>query len=144
MAWWLGLGYEAVGNPAKARESWEQAAKAQAKGRSRREASISLLSAQIFYQASANRKLGNSSAAEDALKKLLEAAKADLAKEETADQNVQTARRPRSAGPGFSHYLAGLAHLGLGENEAAKEQFMAALAVSPDLLGAKAALNGLR
>ena len=81
---------------------------------------------------------------EDALKKLLEAAKADLAKEETADQNVQTERRPRSAGLGFSHYLAGLAHLGLGENESAKQQFMAALAASPDLLGAKAALNGLR
>jgi tetratricopeptide (TPR) repeat protein len=144
LAWWLGVGNEAAGNPAKAKESWEQAAKAQAKGRGRREGSTSPLSAQIFYQASANRKLGNSGAAEDALKKLLEAAKADLAKEETTDQNVQTERRPRRAGPGFSHYLAGLAHLGLGENEAAKEQFIAALAASPDLLGAKVASNELR
>jgi hypothetical protein len=32
----------------------------------------------------------------------------------------------------------------LGQNEAAKEQLAAALAASPDLLGAKAALDGLR
>jgi tetratricopeptide (TPR) repeat protein len=143
LAWWLGVGYETAGNPAKAKESWEQAANSHAKGRGRREGQISPLSAQIYYQALANRKLGDSSAAEDALKKLLEVAKADLAKEEITDRNVQTERRPRSAGPGYSHYLAGLAHLGLGENEAAKEQFTAALAASPDLLGAKAAWNEL-
>jgi len=144
LAWWLGLGCEAAGNPAKARESWEQAAKAQSRGRGRREGSTSPLSAQVFYQASASRKLGKSSAAEDALRKLLEAANADLERAEASGQDVQTARKSRSAGPGFSHYLAGLAHLGLGENEAAKEQFTAALAASPDLLGAKVALNELR
>jgi hypothetical protein len=78
------------------------------------------------------------------LKKLLEAAEADLQKEKTTNQSVKAERRPRNAGPGVSHYLAGLAHLGLGESDAAKEQFMAALAASPDLLGAKAALDGLR
>jgi hypothetical protein len=144
LAWWLGVGYEAAGNPAKAKDNWEQAAKAGAEGRGAREGRISPQSAQIFYEASANRKLGNSSAAEDALKKLLEAAEADLQKEKTTNQSVKAERRPRNAGPGVSHYLAGLAHLGLGESDAAKEQFMAALAASPDLLGAKAALDGLR
>ncbi len=139
LAWWLGVGYEAAGNPAKARESWEQAAKVQPKGRGRREASTSPLSAQVFYRASANRKLGNTSAAEDALKKLLEAAQADLEKENASNRNAQSERRLRSTGPAFSHYLAGLAHLGLGESEAAKEQFTAALAANPDLLGAKVA-----
>ena len=131
-------------NRRKPRSSWEQAAKAQAKGRGRREASISPQSAQIFYQASANRKLGNPSAAEEALKKLLEAADAALAKDESTDKDVQTETRRRGAGPGYSHYLAGLAHLGLGENEAAKEQFMAALAACPDLVAAKAASYELR
>jgi hypothetical protein len=144
LAWWLGLGFEAAGNPAKAKDNWEQAAKAGAEGRGGREGRISPQSAQIFYQASANRKLGNSSTAEGALKRLLEAAEADLQKEKTTNQSAKAERRPRNAGPGVSHYLAGLAHLGLGENEAAKEQFTAALAASPDLLGAKAALDGLR
>ena len=144
LAWWLGTGYEAAGDPTKAKDNWEQAAKAGAQRRSGRAGRISPQSAQIFYQASANRKLGNSTAAEDALKGLLEAAEADLQKEKTTGQSVNSERRPRSAGPGFSHYLAGLAHLGLGENEAAKDQLTAALAASPDLLGAKAALDGLR
>ena len=99
---------------------------------------------QIFYQASANRKLGNASAAEDALKRLLEAAQADLQKEKPAGQGVEKGRRTRSAGPGISHFVAGLAHLGLGERDAAKAQLTAALAASPDLLGAKAALDGLQ
>jgi hypothetical protein len=34
--------------------------------------------------------------------------------------------------------------LGLGERDAAKEQLAAALAASPDLLAAKAALDGLQ
>jgi tetratricopeptide (TPR) repeat protein len=144
LAWWLGAGYEAAGDPAKAKDNWEQAAKAGAQRRSGRGGRISPQSAQIFYQASANRKLGNTSAAEDALKGLLEAAEADLQKEEAAGQSVNTERKPRSAGPGYSHYLAGLAHLGLGENEAAKAQLTAALAASPDLLGAKAALEGMQ
>ena len=110
------------------------------KGRGRREASISPQSAQIFYQASANRKLGNPSAAEDALKKLLEAAQTRLWQRMNPLIRMCRRRRDRRrAGPGYSHYLAGLAHLGLGENEAAKEQFMAALAACPDLVAAKVA-----
>jgi tetratricopeptide (TPR) repeat protein len=144
LAWWLGLGFEAAGNPAKAKDNWEQAAKAEAEGRGGREERISPQSAQIFYQASANRKLGNASAAEDALKRLLEAAQADLQKEKPAGQGVEKGRRTRSAGPGISHFVAGLAHLGLGERDAAKAQLTAALAASPDLLGAKAALDGLQ
>jgi tetratricopeptide (TPR) repeat protein len=144
LAWWLGMGYEAAGNPAKAKDNWEQAAKAGAEGRGGRGGRISPQSTQIFYEALANRKLGNSSTAEGALKRLLEAAEADLQKDKATDQSVKTERRLRNSGPGLSHYVAGLAHLGLGESEAAKEQFTAALAASPDLLGAKAALDGLR
>jgi hypothetical protein len=44
-----------------------------------------------------------------------------------------------------THYLAGLGHAGLGEKEEARAEFNAALAASPDHLGAKLALawNGL-
>jgi tetratricopeptide (TPR) repeat protein len=144
LAWWLGVGYKAAGNPAKAKDNWEQAVKAGGEVRGGRGGRISPQSAQIFYQASANQKLGNSSAAEQALKQLLEAADGDLQKEKDNGQAAPPQRKSRNGGPGLNHYLAGLAHLGLGEKEAAREQFHAALEASPDLLGAKAALENLR
>ena len=102
------------------------------------------LSARRYYQALAQRKLGEDAQADAALKHLLEAAEADLERRATTGGNERMGRRSRRAGPALSHYLAGLAHLGLGQKEAAREQFTAALAASPDLLGAKAALDGLR
>jgi tetratricopeptide (TPR) repeat protein len=147
IAYWTGLAHEAMGDADKARQCWQQPASASQEGRGRAGSGSrfnSNLSAERYYLALAQRKLGRSAQADAALKNLLEAAKANLEREATTGQNVQTERRSRSAGPGFSHYLAGLAHWGLGQNEAAKEQLTAALAASPDLLGAKAALDGLR
>jgi tetratricopeptide (TPR) repeat protein len=147
IAYWTGLAHEAMGDADKARQCWQQAASASKEGRSRAGSGgrfDSNLSAERYYLALAQRKLGRTAQADAALKNLLEAAKADLEREATTGQTVQRERRSRSAGPGSSHYLAGLAHLGLGQNEAAKEQLAAALAASPDLLGAKAALDGLR
>ena len=147
IAYWTGLAHEAMGDADKARQCWELAVSGATEGRGRAGSGGRFdtnLSAERYYLALAQRKLGRSAQADAALKNLLEAAKADLEREATTGQNVQTERRSRSAGPGSSHYLAGLAHLGLGQNEAAKEQLAAALAASPDLLGAKAALDGLR
>jgi tetratricopeptide (TPR) repeat protein len=147
IAYWTGLAHEASGEADKASQCWKQATSASQEGRGRAGSgrrSNSNLSAERYYLALAQRKLGRSAQADAALKDLLDAAKADLERETTTDQNVPTGRKSRSAGPGFSHYLAGLAHLGLGQNEEAKEQLTAALAASPDLLGAKAALDGLR
>jgi Tfp pilus assembly protein PilF len=39
-----------------------------------------------------------------------------------------------------AHYITGLGYAGLGENEKARVEFSAALAVEPDHLGAKTAL----
>jgi tetratricopeptide (TPR) repeat protein len=141
LAWWQGLAYDAAGNAAKAKEYWEQAVKAGTEG-PRRGRRVSQQSAQVFYQASANRKLGNASAANESLKKLLEGAEADLKKDSSAEPGSKPERKTQSAG--IPHYLAGLAYLGLGENAVAKEQLTAALAASPDLVGAKSALDDLR
>ena len=43
----------------------------------------------------------------------------------------------------FTHYLSGLGYLGLGDKTRAKEQFIAALQVSPDFLSAKIELDQL-
>lgn len=39
------------------------------------------------------------------------------------------------------HYISGLGHLGLGQNEIAKDEFENAIRISPDHLGANTALN---
>ncbi len=147
LAYWTGLAHEAMGDTDKARQSWQPAASASKEGRGRAGSGgrfNSNLSAERYYAALAQRKLGQNEQADAALKSLLEAAKANLEREATTGQAAQRERRSRSAGPAFNHYLAGLAHLGLGQNEAAKDQLSAALAASPDLLGAKAALDSLR
>jgi hypothetical protein len=41
----------------------------------------------------------------------------------------------------LAHYVAGLGHLGLGEQDKADEEFKLALQSSPDHLGAKTALE---
>jgi tetratricopeptide (TPR) repeat protein len=147
LAYWTGLAQEAMGDADKARQCWKSAATASGAGRGRAGSGgrfNSNRSAERYYAALAQRKLGQNEEADAALNSLLEAAEADLQRETTPGQAGQRERRFRNAGPGFSHYLAALAHLGLGQNEAAKEQLTAALAASPDLLGAKTALDGLR
>jgi lipoprotein NlpI len=42
-----------------------------------------------------------------------------------------------------AHYITGLGYAGLGEKEKARVEFSAALAASPDHLGAKIALEQL-
>ena len=125
LAYWTGLAHEAMGDTDKARQSWQPAASASKEGRGRAGSGgrfDSNLSAERYYAALAQRKLGQNEQADAALKSLLEAAKANLEREATTGQAAQRERRSRSAGPAFNHYLAGLAHLGLGQNEAAKDQ----------------------
>jgi tetratricopeptide (TPR) repeat protein len=147
LAYWTGLAQDVLGDADKAKRCWESAASTSKEGRGRGSSGgrfNSNRTAERYYAALAQRKLGQTEQADAALKSLLEAAKADLDGETSTSQPTQRERRGRNVGPGFSHYLAGLAYLGLGENEAAKEQLTAALAASPDLLGAKAALDRLR
>ena len=42
-----------------------------------------------------------------------------------------------------AHYLTGLGYLGLNEPSQAKAEFSQAVEISPDLVGARAALAGL-
>ena len=128
LAYWTGLAQEALGDAGKARQCWRWAASASKEGRGRGSSGGRFnpnRSAERYYAALAQRKLGQTEQADAALKSLLEAAKADLDRETTTSQPTQRERRGRNAGPASSHYLAGLAYLGLGENEAAKEQLAA-------------------
>jgi tetratricopeptide (TPR) repeat protein len=147
IAYWSGLAHAAMGDPNKATECWQRATPQSREGRRRVGSggrSESDPSAERYYVALAQRKLGQNEQADTVLKNLLEAAMAQLERTATPSQEAQIGRRSRPSGPAFSHYLAGLAHLGLGHDQEAKEQFTAALAATPDLLRAKVALDTIR
>jgi Tfp pilus assembly protein PilF len=77
------------------------------------------------------------------LRSLLEGANRALERD-TGDSSVAIGERQSSRGhAAAAHYLAGLAHLGLGDTEDAKQEFTLALQASPDQLGVKAALAQL-
>lgn len=140
VAYWVGAAYEALGDRAKAQDAWERASAVKPET-ARRAASDSenageaqRRTAQRYYQALAWQKLGQKEKAETAFR--------ELAQKATGKPNVDTPTQTATLS-GADHYGAGLGYTGLGEKEKARAELMAALAVSPDLLGAKLALNQL-
>jgi tetratricopeptide (TPR) repeat protein len=150
VAYWTGRAHEAAGDRDQANQSWQRAMSASNERRGRRGADggggVSDRSVQVYYQALAQRKLGRTAEAETALKNLLDAARRVLEREsEPADASEQTSQRqsPRNRGT-LAHYVAGLAHLGLGEKDTARTEFESALRATPDFLPAKTELARLQ
>jgi tetratricopeptide (TPR) repeat protein len=146
IAYWMGLAYEALGDPSKARQSWQGAADKSAPNRIRRsDGRPTERQAQIYYEALAKRKAGQNEEAEAALRGLLETARRALAGgDEEGDSGEASPRRlPPAARMALAHYLAGMANLGLGDQAEARKELTAALQARPDHLGAKAALDAL-
>jgi tetratricopeptide (TPR) repeat protein len=147
IAYWTGLAHEAAGDVDKAKQSWHRAAAPSNERPGRRGDSGGELppdrGVQRYYQALAQKKLGQSAEAEKVLRSLLEGANRALERN-AGDSSVAIGERPSSRGrTATAHYLAGLAHLGLGDTEKAKQELTLALQASPDQLGAKAALAQL-
>jgi tetratricopeptide (TPR) repeat protein len=117
--YWTGQAYERMGDTAQAKTYWRKAAGAEARH------------LQTYYQALSLRKLGEN----DKAAKLMRA----LVDEAHQRMTQKTAQRPMLAN---AHYAAGLGYLGLDDKAKAKEELTKALAVSPDHIGAKAALAG--
>jgi tetratricopeptide (TPR) repeat protein len=150
IAYWTGLTQEALGDTAKAKQSWQEAATPTPGGeRGGRRGSPGGggfspdRSVQRYYQALAQKKLGRDSEAETTLKNLLDSANRALGRgtgEAPGGFGERQSPRLRAAS---AHYLAGLAHLGLGETELAKKEFETALESAPDALGAKIELARL-
>ncbi len=105
--------------------------------------------AQSYYRALALRKLGRSDEAKAALQQLLASANQALQNPEPRTGGARGGRGGRG-GPQSrqspllqAHYAAGLGHLGLGEDDQAKEELRAALAINPAHVAAKSALDSL-
>jgi tetratricopeptide (TPR) repeat protein len=142
LAYWIGCANEALGNSAQARQSWTSATVTNAPATGYRRGNSLAARASRYFQALAFQKLGQNDKAEPIFRELVDAGTAapNPADEETVPSSRQ---QPASSRIATTHYLAGLGHAGLGEKEKARAEFSAALAASPDHLGAKIALGQL-
>ncbi len=130
-AYWIGCAQEALGDQAKARQSWTQASAGPVR-RERRAAGAeppSFVAVQSYYRALALQKLGQSEKAKELFQGLANAGSG------TSEQSE------RLAG---AQYLKALGYLGLGDKAQAQEYLTQALRAKPDHLGAKTALAELR
>src|ERR1035437_283608 len=139
-----------MGDLEKAKQSWQEASSTRADRPRRRgtgEGGPQLdRSVQRYYQALAQRKLGQGTEADATLHGLVDTANRALERE-AAREDASTPigeRQSSSARTALAHYTAGLGHLGLGEMANAKQEFTLALQASPDHLGSKTALAQLQ
>ena len=88
-------------------------------------------------------KLGRNEEAETILKNLLDSANRSMGRGSGEGPGAFGERQSPRARLASAHYLAGLAHLGLGETAMAKNEFTATLEATPDSLGAKVELARL-
>jgi tetratricopeptide (TPR) repeat protein len=137
LAYWIGAAYDGLGDKAKAQQSWQEA-QAASSGSARRGPRGGSPDRQVgrYYQALAQRALGQKEEANGALRSLLSTAERDL--------DPASASEGGPARTALAHYVAGLSHLGLGQTDQARTEFELALHTVPDTLGAKMELTRLR
>jgi tetratricopeptide (TPR) repeat protein len=153
ISYWIGCAHEGLGETDKATLAWNEAANpapAAAGGRGAgggRGGFGNALAASParYYQALALRKLGQNDRVEPMLRELVTSGTAAAVQSsDTADASgPASARQSPRTRVATAHYIAGLGHAGLGEKDQARTEFSAALAASPDHLGAKLALGQL-
>lgn len=129
--YFLGTAYEALRDGAKARQQFEQAARARAGWSDAR-----------YYQALAYRKLGQEARAAEIFEGLIRSGQQRLAAPAKVDFfakfGFQQSDRLRKA---EAHYLIGLGHLGKGEPTEAKAELEKAVELDPNHLGARTMLR---
>jgi tetratricopeptide (TPR) repeat protein len=154
ISYWIGNAYEAMGDAAKARGAWTEAANPSAEPapntRDQRpgRGSIGGLAAgghvdlaALYYQALALVKLGQADRAKELFAQLIDTSNKTLAKEDAVPSVATPSQRAKVAD---AHYLAGLGQLGLNQREQARQEFTLALKVSPDHYAAMRALTGMK
>ena len=141
ISYWIGCADEALGNLDQAKAAWQKSASVKPSN-STRQRRPSGSNAQTYYQAMSMVKLGQADEAKKLFQAMLDSASQSLTRDSSATDSTDLPDRPQSprARQAQSHYLAGLAYLGLGEKDKAKRELAQALDASPDHLGAKESL----
>jgi tetratricopeptide (TPR) repeat protein len=141
-----GLAYQGQGDAQKAAECWKRVVVPSSAGNRTGESSTVGIGVgvQTYYQGLALRKLGQEEKAQELFQSLVQSGQNELKQAATS-----TGPSSRRAGRAVSqrllaanaHYLAGLGYMGLKDEVTAKAELKQAVELTPDLLGAKTALN---
>jgi tetratricopeptide (TPR) repeat protein len=148
VAYLTGLAYVGLGDRAKATQSWNRGAAAPAQSGSGRHGGMPATAggAQSYYQALCLQKLGQPDKAKAMFQSLVDSGQRALTRPEPTEAGRGGRGGPQS--PRFrsanAHYAIGLGYLGLGDAVKAKAELSQAVETSPDLLGARTALAGLK
>jgi tetratricopeptide (TPR) repeat protein len=160
ISYWIGVAYEAQGEPTKATQAWTDATatpptdSANAAGRGARggrggptnglAAGAHVADTLTYYRALAFAKLGNHERASVLFQQLLDAGTRSLVGmpdvSTFANATVPADQRMRDAD---AHFVAGLGYLGMQNQERARQELNLALQASPDHLAAKVALGAM-
>ena len=144
VAYWTGCAYDKLGDSAKASQAWTGAAAPErSAGRpSWMRENPAVTATQRFYQALANRRLGQSGRADPVFRNLVETGLALLQnpEKEPVGSGRGSPLSPR-ARASTGHYVCGLGYAGSGDGAKARSELAASLAASPDNLDARIALD---
>ncbi|MGA2114925.1 MAG: DUF5107 domain-containing protein [Bryobacteraceae bacterium] len=146
LAYWTGVAYAGRGETQKAAEQWKRAAAAPESASERRANQFRRVtgSPQAYYQGLALLKLGETEKAQALFQGLVQSGQNGLKEPAPAASRLDGAEISPRARTANAHYLEGLGYLGLKDQAHAKAEFSQAVRISPDLVGARAALSSLR
>ncbi len=144
--YWMGCAFDALGQKENAVQSWKEViASDTLKNFPWRIRGIGNRQAQRYFAAMARQKINPKADVKTIFSELSDRDKNMVAKD-SGDKDYQfisAKKLPSLDERAFPHYLSGLGYLGLGDKIRAKEQFKAALQISPDFLSAKIELGQL-
>ena len=144
--YWIGCTFDALGEKENAVQSWKEVAASDTlKNIPWRMRGIGNSQAQRYFAAMARQKINPKADVKTIFSELSDKDKNRIAKD-SGDKDYQfisAKKLPSLDERAFPHYLSGLGYLGLGDKTRAKEQFIAALQISPDFLSAKIELDQL-
>lgn len=157
ITYWTACTYFALGEKGKAKELWNEVVDSGTKtnrtglggagsGAGNRRGSGGSSQEQRYFIALAQKKLGSTDNGETIFRELAATTPESMSGQsgnEGDPQFVNSGRLPSCDNLALPHYIAGLGYAGLGNKVKAREEFNAALAVSPDYLDAKIALGQL-
>jgi tetratricopeptide (TPR) repeat protein len=144
--YWMGCAFEALGQKENAVQLWKEiVASDTLKNISWRIRGIGIRQTQRYFAALARQKINTKADVKPIFIELSDKEK-NMVSIDSSDKDYQfisAKKLPSLDERAFPHYLSGLGYLGLGDKTKAKEQFNAALHISPDFLSAKIELDQL-
>ena len=144
--YWIGCAYSAIGEKENAIQSWKEVIGSDTlnnfPGRMRGAGNRQV---QRYFAAIARQKLDPQADAKAIFLELTDKGKNKMTRDSVDKdyQFVNSKRLPSLDERALPSYLSGLGYLGLGDKTKAKEEFKAALEISPDFISAKIELNQL-